>query len=91
MNIFGKRQKNAKINKKRDSNPSKSSDFHKSGAKMGNLPVDRNKNYMREVWGTTSLTTDYWSLSKNTKDNKERVIQEIMHDDLEENQKNLQE
>jgi len=58
---------------------------------MGNLPVDRNKNYMREVWGTTSLTTDYWSLSKNTKDNKERVIQEIMHDDLEENQKNLQE
>lgn len=58
---------------------------------MGNLPVDRNKNYMREVWGTTSLTTDYWSLSKNTKDDKERVIQEIMHDDLEENQKNLQE
>jgi hypothetical protein len=58
---------------------------------MGNLPVDRDKNYMREVWGTTSLTTDYWSLSKNTKDNKERVIQEIMHDDLEENQKNLQE
>ena len=58
---------------------------------MGNLPVDRDKNYMREVWGTTSLTTDYWSLSKNAKDNKERVIQEIMHDDLEENQKNLQE
>ena len=29
---------------------------------MGNSPVDRNKNYMKEVWGTTSLTTDYWSL-----------------------------
>ena len=31
---------------------------------MGNSPVDRNKSYMQEVWGTTSLTTDYWSLPK---------------------------
>jgi len=31
---------------------------------MGNSPVDRSKNYMKEVWGTTSLTTDYWSLPK---------------------------
>ena len=36
--------------------------------------VDRNKDYMREMWGTTKLITDY-----NAND-KKRVIQEIMHD-----------
>ena len=41
---------------------------------MGNSPVDRNKNYMQEVWGTTSLTTDYWSLPKKTNDPEERVL-----------------
>ena len=42
---------------------------------MGNSPVDRSASYMKEVWGTTSLTTDYWSLPN----------------DLREGQKNLQE
>ena len=64
----------------RDSNPYKSSDFHKSGAKMGNLPVDRNKDYMKEMWGTTSLITDYWSMPKPTNDPEERVLSEVMHD-----------
>lgn len=41
---------------------------------MGNSPVDRNRDYMREMWGTTHLTTDYESLSQK------RVLQEIMHD-----------
>ena len=58
---------------------------------MGNSPVDRNENYMQEVWGTASLTTDYWSLPKKTNDPEERVLQEIMHDDLKKGQKNLQE
>jgi hypothetical protein len=59
---------------------------------MGNSPVDRNANIMREIWGTTSLTSDYWSLPHKTNDNaEERVIQEIMHDDLKKDQKNLQE
>jgi hypothetical protein len=26
---------------------------------MSNLPVDRDSNYMREMWGTTKLVTDY--------------------------------
>jgi len=39
---------------------------------------DRNANYMREMWGTSKLVTDY--LSENTK--KSQVLQEIMHDDL---------
>jgi hypothetical protein len=41
---------------------------------MSNLPVDRDSNYMREVWGTTHLITDY--VPKPQK----RVIQEVMHD-----------
>ena len=41
---------------------------------MSNLPVDRDKDYMREMWGTTKLVTDYYKIPKN------RVIQEVMHD-----------
>lgn len=41
---------------------------------MANLPVDRDTNYMREMWGTTKLITDYYPISSK------RVIQEIMHD-----------
>ena len=58
---------------------------------MGNLPVDRDKNYMKSMWGTTSLTSDYWSLPHETEDPEERVIQEIMHDDIKKGQKNLAE
>lgn len=42
---------------------------------MSFYQVDRDKNYMREMWGTTKLITDY----ENEK--PKRVIQEIMHDD----------
>ncbi len=41
---------------------------------MSNLPVDRDSNYMREMWGTTRLITDYDTVSPK------RVIQEVMHD-----------
>jgi hypothetical protein len=40
---------------------------------MSNLPVDRDPNYMREMWGTAKLITDYSLPPK-------RVIQEVMHD-----------
>ena len=30
---------------------------------MSNLPVDRNKDYMYQMWGTTKLTTDYNALN----------------------------
>lgn len=40
---------------------------------MANSIVDRNSNYMKESWGTTSLVTDYNSLPK-------RIIQEVMYD-----------
>ena len=41
---------------------------------MSNLPVDRNLNYMRQMWGTTKLATDYEQKPTS------RVIQEFMND-----------
>jgi len=41
---------------------------------MSNLPVDRDSNYMYQMWGTTKLVSDYGALPQK------RVIQEIMHD-----------
>jgi len=41
---------------------------------MSNLPVDRDSNYMREMWGTSRLVTDYQEVKPK------RVIQEVMHD-----------
>ncbi len=43
---------------------------------MSNLPTDRNKDYMYNMWGTTKLVTDY-----NIPQDK-KTIQEIMHDDI---------
>lgn len=53
---------------------------------MSNLPVDRDKNYMYQMWGTTSLITDYHDSNQ-----KPKVIQEIMHDDIENNHHYLKE
>jgi hypothetical protein len=47
---------------------------------------DRNSEYMYQMWGTTHLITDY---SSNLSEKK--VIQEIMHDDIEKAKHNLQE
>jgi len=47
---------------------------------MGNSPVDRDKDYMRSMWGTSSLTTDYWSMPQKTNDPEERVLSEVMYD-----------
>jgi hypothetical protein len=52
---------------------------------MANSPVDRNTNYMHQMWGTTHLITDY-AQPKN-----KRVIQEIMHDDIPKNSHHLKE
>ena len=46
---------------------------------MGNSPVDRNTEYMKAMWGTTSLMTDYWSLPHKTEDPEELELNEVMH------------
>lgn len=43
---------------------------------MSNLPVDRDSNYMYDMWGTTKLITDYNPTTER------KTIQEIMHDDI---------
>jgi len=52
---------------------------------MSNLPVDRNKDYMYQMWGTKKLVTDYMN------DGDNRTIQEIMHDDVPKNKHYLKE
>ena len=47
---------------------------------MSNLPTDRDSNYMKEMWGTTRLITDYWTSPKKEENNSERVISEVMYD-----------
>ena len=37
---------------------------------------DRDSNYMQEMWGTTSLITDYWTQPK------QKMLREINNDDL---------
>tara|TARA_R100000734_G_C3249770_1_gene51728 strand:+ start:403 stop:534 length:132 start_codon:yes stop_codon:yes gene_type:complete len=43
------------------------------------------------MWGTTNLITDYWTGKQKSNDPEERVIQEIMHDDLGSDKKHLTE
>ena len=47
---------------------------------MANSPVDRNTQYMKDTWGTTSLITDYAIKPKN-------ILQEIMYDPATANKK----
>lgn len=56
---------------------------------MGNSPVDRDSNYMREMWGTTRLVTDYHQSEKmhDFLDNlgnhqHQKMLREIANDDL---------
>ena len=50
-----------------------------------NKQTNRDSNYMYQMWGTTSLVTDY-----NAKLEK-KTIQEIMHDDIPKNKHHLKE
>ena len=46
---------------------------------MGNSPVDRDENYMREMWGTNRLVSDYGSMERiNVYEEKKEFLQEIM-------------
>ena len=56
---------------------------------MSNLKVDRNSEYMMQMWGTSCLATDY-SCNPNTLEDK-KTIQEIMHDEIPKNKFKLSE
>jgi hypothetical protein len=44
---------------------------------MGNLKVDRDKDYMYQMWGTTSLITDYWSMPTQSNDPEDFTMEEL--------------
>ena len=51
---------------------------------MSNLPVDRDKNYMYEMWGTTKLITDYEMIDFSSKHNLKKqteLHEKIRNDD----------
>jgi hypothetical protein len=49
---------------------------------MSNLPVDRDKNYMYEMWGTTKLITDYQKLDfLNHNLKKQTELHEMIRND----------
>lgn len=50
---------------------------------MTKKSVDRNREYMLQMWGTTKLVTDYGALDEKI------TLQEIMHDDLPKDKKIL--
>ena len=46
---------------------------------MGQSPVDRDQNYMKESWGTTHLASDYGSMKQvDVYKEKRALIQEII-------------
>ena len=62
---------------------------------MGNSPVDRDINYMRTMWGTTKLATDYVNYHENEEMNPQndfldnlaneqhqKKLREISNDDI---------
>jgi len=56
---------------------------------MGNSPVDRNSEYMKEMWGTTRLVSDYDGMTPKSDflDNlanhqHQKMLREIANDDL---------
>lgn len=59
---------------------------------MGNSPVDRDKNYVRELWGTTKLVTNYYRDKEMTanhdfldnlgNDQHQKMLREIANDKL---------
>jgi len=63
----------------RDSNPVKSSVqpyFRRKQMAIYPNP-DRDSNYMKEMWGTTGLITDYWQRTP-----KPKMLREIAEDDM---------
>jgi len=42
---------------------------------------DRNESYMKEMWGTSHLITDYWT-KKSTPDDDQKMLREIVEDDM---------
>ena len=59
---------------------------------MGNSKVDRDREYMKKMWGTTKLTSDYEAfqpgndfLDNLANEQYQKVLREIENDDFDDN------
>ena len=59
---------------------------------MGNSKVDRDREYMKKMWGTTKLTSDYETfqpendfLDNLANEQYQKVLREIENDDFDDN------
>ena len=68
-----------------DSNPKKSSNIHLLELKMGK-PSDRDRKYMRDMWGTEALITDYGSIFDR---NPKKMLREVENDDIDQKSKHI--
>ena len=68
-----------------DSNPKKSSNIHLLDLKMGR-PSDRDRKYMRDMWGTEALVTDYGSFYDK---NQKKMLREVENDEIDQKSKNI--
>lgn len=68
-----------------DSNPKKSSNIHLLELKMGR-PSDRDRKYMRDMWGTEALVTDYGSFYDK---NQKKMLREVENDEIDQKSKNI--
>ena len=68
-----------------DSNPKKSSNIHLLELKMGK-PSDRDRKYMRNMWGTEALVTDYGSFYDK---NQKKMLREVENDEIDQKSKNI--
>ena len=68
-----------------DSNPKKSSNIHLLELKMGK-PSDRDRKYMRDMWGTEALVTDYGSFYDK---NQKKMLREVENDEIDQKSENI--
>ena len=68
-----------------DSNPKKSSNINLLELKMGK-PSDRDRKYMRDMWGTEALVTDYGSFYDK---NQKKMLREVENDEIDQKSKNI--
>ena len=68
-----------------DSNPKKSSNIHLLELKMGK-PSDRDRKYMRNMWGTEALVTDYGSFYDK---NQKKMLRKVENDEIDQESKHI--
>ena len=68
-----------------DSTPKKRSNIHLLELNLGKHS-DRDRKYMRDMWGTEALVTDYGSFYDK---NQKKMLREVENDEIDQKSKNI--